>query len=128
MPTLFIVSINIGGVQNNICHFICVFDWAKLKPVPSPVNWLYGFTESARPPVSRTTGTGFSFANQNADEMADIILYAADVYRNDKQAWENLVKQAMAEDFSWHNAANEYLDVYHLLHPEIIRYVRRRDW
>jgi len=55
-------------------------------------------------------------------------LYAADVYRNDKQAWANLVKQAMTEDFSWHNAANEYLDVYHLLHPEIIRYVRRRDW
>ncbi len=64
---------------------------------------------------------------RNADEMADIILYAADVYRNDKQAWANLVKQAMEEDFSWHNAANEYLDVYHLLHPEIIRYVRRRD-
>ena len=60
--------------------------------------------------------------------MADIILYAADVYRNDKQSWANLVKQAMEEDFSWHNAANEYLDVYHLLHPEIIRYVRRRDW
>ncbi len=43
--------------------------------------------------------------------MADIILYAADVYSNDKQAWANLVKQAMAEDFSWHNIPNEYLDV-----------------
>ena len=88
-----------------------------------------GLADSVKPYNQFTgEGTGFSFANQNADEMADIILYAADVYRNDKQAWANLVKQAMAEDFSWHNAANEYLDVYHLLHPEIIRYVRRRDW
>ena len=88
-----------------------------------------GLADSVKPYNQFTgEGTGFSFANQNADEMADIILYAADVYRNDKQAWANLVKQAMTEDFSWHNAANEYLDVYHLLHPEIIRYVRRRDW
>ncbi len=73
-------------------------------------------------------GTGFSFANMNADEMADVVCYACDVYWNQKDAWNALVANAMAADFSWHTAANDYLDMYHWLHPEVIRYTRRRDW
>jgi starch synthase len=33
----------------------------------------------------------------------------------------------MAEDFSWRRAANEYMDLYHSLHPDVIRYNKRRD-
>ncbi len=43
-PRLLIVSVNIGSIQDNICHFICV-----LISGCSP-SWLYGFTESAKPP------------------------------------------------------------------------------
>ena len=64
----------------------------------------------------------------NADEMADVVCYACDVYRNQKDAWNALIANAMAADFSWHTAANDYLDMYHWLHPEVIRYTRRRDW
>jgi starch synthase len=35
--------------------------------------------------------------------------------------------QAMATDFSWRRAANDYMDIYHGLHPEVIRYNKRRD-
>ena len=38
-----------------------------------------------------------------------------------------LQQQAMAADFSWRRAANDYMDIYHRLHPEIIRYNKRRD-
>ena len=72
-------------------------------------------------------GTGFSFANMNADEMADTLLGACELFWTDKNAWDNLVQNAMAADFSWRRAANDYMDIYHWLHPEIIRYNKRRD-
>jgi starch synthase len=33
----------------------------------------------------------------------------------------------MAEDFSWRRAADDYLDIYHNLHPDVVRYNKRRD-
>jgi starch synthase len=71
-------------------------------------------------------GTGFSFANMNADEMGNCLLAACDVFRNEKDAWHKLQRQAMEANFSWKRAANDYMDMYHELHPEIIRYNRRR--
>ena len=88
-----------------------------------------GLADSVRPYNQFTgEGTGFSFANMNADEMADVVCFACDVYCNHRDAWDKLAEQAMAADFSWHTAANDYLDMYHWLHPEVIRYTRRRDW
>jgi len=72
-------------------------------------------------------GTGFSFANMNADEMADTLLGACEIFWTDKSAWDKLVNNAMSTDFSWRRAANDYMDIYHWLHPEIIRYNKRRD-
>lgn len=72
-------------------------------------------------------GTGFSFANMNADEMANCLLNACEIFWTDKDAWTQLQVQAMNADFSWKRAANDYLDCYHRLHPEIIRYNKRRD-
>lgn len=66
-------------------------------------------------------GTGFSFENMNADEMADTLLGACEIFWTDKQAWRKLQLQAMATDFSWDRAAHEYLDLYFDLHPEIER-------
>lgn len=73
------------------------------------------------------SGTGFSFSNINADEMADVVLLAADVFWNHKEAWTQLQEQAMSSNFTWHRAANDYLDIYHSLRPDIIRYLKRRD-
>ena len=72
-------------------------------------------------------GTGFSFANMNADEMADTLLGACELFWTDPDAWHQLQLQAMDADFSWRRAANDYMDIYHDLHPEIIRYNKRRD-
>ena len=41
--------------------------------------------------------------------------------------WKPFILQAMDTDFSWRRAANDYMDIYHELHPEIIRYNKRRD-
>ena len=57
-------------------------------------------------------GNGFSFANYNAHEMLYCIKYAIDVYRNDKEAWNNLIKSAMNTDSSWDKSAKGYLETY----------------
>ena len=72
-------------------------------------------------------GTGFSFANMNADEMANSVLYACEVFWTDEKAWRQLQTQAMGADYSWKRAADDYIDCYHRLHPEIIRFQKRED-
>lgn len=64
-------------------------------------------------------GTGFSFANFNGDEMGDAVFRAARLYWDDRDAFNNVVRQAMEKDFSWKRSAVEYMDLYHGLHPEI---------
>ena len=59
-------------------------------------------------------GTGFSFANYNAHEMADAVRRALAVYR-DKTEMAALVAQAMAADFSFDRAAAGYSALYRLL-------------
>ena len=87
-----------------------------------------GLRDSVQPYNKFTgEGTGFSFANMNADEMADTLLGACEIFWTNQDAWAQLQQQAMATDFSWRRAANDYMDIYHNLHPEIIRYNKRRD-
>lgn len=66
-------------------------------------------------------GTGFRFTNMNADEMANCVLDACEVFWTDKDAWIKLQRQAMETDFSWSRAAGTYMDMYRSLHPEIGR-------
>jgi starch synthase len=63
-------------------------------------------------------GTGFSFANYNAHEMLYTLERAIWVYQNNKEAWAQLMRQAMAEDFSWRRAAKEYIKLYERLQPQ----------
>ncbi len=57
-------------------------------------------------------GTGFSFANYNADEMLGNIYYAMDVYYNNRQAWDKIIDNAMAADYSWNVSADKYINMY----------------
>ena len=57
-------------------------------------------------------GTGFSFANYNADEMLNIIHYAMDVYYNHKDQWKKLIANGMAMDYSWNVSAGKYIKMY----------------
>lgn len=66
-------------------------------------------------------GTGFSFTNFNGDEMGDAVFRAARLFWDNREAWNQLVTQAMSQDFSWTRSANKYLDLYFFMHPEIER-------
>ena len=64
------------------------------------------------------TGTGFSFANYNAHEMLGIIENAKTLYYTDRKEWNDMVKRAMEEDFSWNASAKKYQTLYDILIEE----------
>lgn len=66
-------------------------------------------------------GTGFSFSNFNGDEMGDAVFRAARLFWDNRDTWNQLVTQAMSQDFSWTRSADKYLDLYFFMHPEIER-------
>lgn len=66
-------------------------------------------------------GTGFSFSNFNGDEMGDAVFRAARLFWDNRDCWNQLVTQAMSQDFSWTRSADKYLDLYFFMHPEIER-------
>lgn len=66
-------------------------------------------------------GTGFAFSNFNGDEMGDAVFRAARLFWDNRDAWNQLVTQAMSQDFSWTRSADKYLDLYFFMHPEIER-------
>ena len=60
-------------------------------------------------------GNGFSFANFNAHVLLFTVKDACALYREDPAAWKKLQEQAMAADFSWHNSALAYRELYRSL-------------
>ena len=61
------------------------------------------------------TGTGFSFANYNGEEMLDTINFAKRVYFENKRDWNNIVERGMKTDFSWNKSAARYEEIYNYL-------------
>jgi starch synthase len=59
-------------------------------------------------------GTGFSFANYNAHDMLHTIERAVSFY-NKKGIWNKLVNRVMNLDYSWHNSAQKYSELYRQL-------------
>ena len=76
-----------------------------------------GLADSVKPYNQFTgEGNGFSFMGSKRRRNGRYYFGTLLTYtRTISNRGQILEKQAMAEDFSWHNAANEYLDVYHLL-------------
>lgn len=58
------------------------------------------------------TGTGFSFANYNAQEMLDTINYSKKVYFERRQDWNNIAMRGMRMDYSWNRSARIYEGLY----------------
>ena len=44
--------------------------------------------------------------------MMHTIQYANDVYTNHRDKWNELVKRAMATDYSWNASARKYENIY----------------
>ena len=61
------------------------------------------------------TGTGFTFANYNADEMLKIVNYAKKVYFEDRAEWDKMALRGMNKDFSWNHSARVYENLYERL-------------
>lgn len=57
-------------------------------------------------------GTGFTFANYNAHEMKAAVERALDVYRNEPDNWNRLVRNAMSADFGFERSAEGYARLY----------------
>ena len=58
------------------------------------------------------SGTGFSFANYNGDEMLGVINYSKSVYYDHRGEWDKMVKLGMETDFSWNSSARQYEGMY----------------
>ncbi len=56
-------------------------------------------------------GNGFSFASYNADDMANALYRARELYYN-KPAWEGLKRYGMSCNFSWESSAEKYIFLY----------------
>lgn len=58
--------------------------------------------------------TGFLFQDAAPESLAQAIARALEVYR-ERQDWQMLQRRGMQRDFSWHETAIQYLDLYRTL-------------
>jgi starch synthase len=76
------------------------------------VRWTGGLRDTVREfdPATRA-GTGFGFEAFSAEALAEAVRRALAVYR-EPERWRRLVRNGMAEDFSWEASAREYAALY----------------
>ena len=75
-----------------------------------------GLRDSVTPYDATTgAGTGFSYYDFTPPVLIDTLVRAAQVYRNEPAAYQQLQQQAMAADFAWPKAAKQYLSGYERL-------------
>ena len=65
-------------------------------------------------PYGMENSNGFNFSNYNAHDFLYAIERALEVYENEKE-WSELRKRAMNCDFTWHNSAAKYVQIYNNL-------------
>ncbi|MBE7444720.1 MAG: glycogen synthase GlgA [Planctomycetia bacterium] len=62
-------------------------------------------------PLSNGKANGFSFQAYNSDLLLATIIRAMNLFK-DKTQWTNLMKNGMAQDWSWERSAREYATLY----------------
>lgn len=104
MPSLFepcglgqLIALRYGSIP-------IVRETGGLKDTISPYNKYTGI------------GNGFGFKNFNSHELMQIIEYALTIY-DDKDAWNNIIRQAMDSDNSWEKSAMQYK----LLYEDVVK-------
>src|SRR6185312_111977 len=98
---------------------------------PCGLNQLYSLRYGSVPVVRRTggladsvqdfdlasgAGTGFVFDDYRATAMERALERALALYGN-AQRWAQLVRRAMAQDFSWRRQVRRYVELYEGLLP-----------
>lgn len=61
------------------------------------------------------TGTGFVFSAYSSGDMFFVINQAVDLYKNKHEAFRELQKHCMEQDFSWKTSAANYEEIYESL-------------
>ena len=71
-----------------------------------------GLADSVSPfDAATASGTGFLFDELTTDALADALCEAIAAY-DDKDSWRALQQRGMQSDFSWGNAAQQYVELY----------------
>jgi starch synthase len=117
------------GYNNELAHLIEAGADMFLMPSyfePCGLNQMYSLKYGTVPIVRRTggladtvqpydraagIGTGFVFEHYTPHGVAWALDQALGVYR-DREAWVRLMRNGMAEDFSWQRQGREYLALY----------------
>ncbi len=94
---------------------------------PSGLNQMYSLKYGTVPVVRATgglddtveqfdartgKGTGFKFREYTGEAMLAALRSAVALYSEDQNAWRVLMRNAMAQDYSWTGSAREYVKVY----------------
>lgn len=77
------------------------------------VRGIGGLKDSVQPyEALRNSGTGFVFNAYTAGDMFFVISQAAELIRNNPEAFAALRKHCMEQDFSWKQSAGKYREMY----------------
>jgi starch synthase len=122
------------GYHEELAHFIEAASDCFLMPSsyePSGLNQMYSLKYGTVPIVRRTggladsvelydpdtgSGTGIVFNDYNAPAVAWAINAALDLYQ-DRAVWTRIMRNGMAEDFSWEKQGALYVELYERMVP-----------
>jgi starch synthase len=62
--------------------------------------------------VSKEQGNGFSFNEFSSDQFYLTVMRALEVYLKKPEEWQQLVKKAIEQDFTWNIPADKYMELY----------------
>ena len=79
-------------------------------PVVRATGGLDDTVEQFDPRTSK--GMGFKFREYSGEAMLESLRAAVTLYRDNPEAWRSLMRNGMAQDYSWTNSAREYVKVY----------------
>ncbi|MGB5446315.1 MAG: glycogen synthase GlgA [Psychromonas sp.] len=119
------------GYNNKLAHMVeagADFFVMPSRYEPCGLNQMYSMKYGTVPIVRSTGGledtvsnysaenikaaTGFKFYDLYPSALRDTMQWAAYVYRNDKPAFGQIIKNGMTTDFSWKHTAEEYEELY----------------
>ncbi|CAK0747843.1 Glycogen synthase 2 [Gammaproteobacteria bacterium] len=121
------------GYNEDLAHLIEAGADAFVMPSrfePCGLNQLYSLRYGTLPIVRRTGGladtvidatpgnittgcaTGFVFDAPTIPALISTLIRALDLYYNNYQAWQQMMKVAMAADYSWTESARHYTELY----------------